>query len=399
MNLSKRMSTISESVTLKLNALVESMKADGVPIINLTAGEPDFGAPEEAKKAIIKAVEQGKNKYAPVAGVNELRSCVAQKTNLQQPSISSPWTAANVLITNGAKQALYNTFLSIMNETDEVLIPEPYWLSYPEMVKIAGGCPKAIETRPQDGFKLTPDVLRRSVSSWTKAIVLNSPSNPTGAVYSRDEYRALADVLLQKPFENVWIISDEIYDRIEYTDGQFSSFLGAAPELQNRVVTINGMSKVFAMTGWRVGWIVANSELIKATAKLQGQSTSGVNSLAQWASIAALDAKTSTFPEQLEKYKSRRAIALDILQECGKIEVVEPMGAFYVFVGLKNLLSRYESAIEWSEHLLKEKGVAVVPGNAFGRSDYVRISFATDEKSIEEGCKKFVQFAEESLTI
>lgn len=393
--LSKRLDGVSESATLKLNATVQAMKAQGVNVVNLTAGEPDFFVPQAAKDAVEEAMKSNQSKYTPVAGIPELRAAVAAKTNAQQAEVSKtdPWKASNVVVSNGGKQALFNTFLALLDAGDEVLIPSPYWLSYPEMVKIAGGIPKFIHAPFSQGFKIRPEQLKAALGPKVKMIVLNSPSNPTGAMYSKEEYAALAEVLLNTPgAEKIWVISDEIYDRIMLGDVPFCSFLNAAPELKNRTVTVNGMSKSAAMTGWRIGWSVAPEIVTQAIATLQGQSTSGINSLAQWASLAALKLPESDFADQVLHYKKRRDLVLEILKKASKMEVIPPGGAFYVFVGIGQYLRAGEDSIAFAQRLLEEAKVATVPGTPFGEPEFLRLSFASDEKSLQEGCTRIVNY-------
>jgi aspartate aminotransferase len=389
-----RLEGVSESATLKLNAMVQTMKAQGVDVVNLTAGEPDFFVPEEAKKAVVDALNSNKSRYTPAAGIPEFREAVAEKTNLQQPNVakSQPWKLADVVITNGGKQALFNTFLALLNPGDEVLIPSPYWLSYPEMVKIAEGTPRFLHAPFSQNFKITPAQLKEGITSKTKILVLNSPSNPTGEMYSREEFRALAEVLIAAENKNIWVISDEIYDRITFGSVKFCSFLDSAPELRNRTVTVNGMSKSAAMTGWRIGWSVAPSELTSAMITLQGQSTSNINALAQWASVAALKLPDSYFEGNAKTYLRRRNLALEILQKSPKIEVKSPDGAFYIFLGIRQYLKAGEDSFGFAERLLSEAKVAVVPGTPFGEPGFVRLSFALDDRSLQDGCERIVKF-------
>lgn len=392
--LSARLDVITESATLKLNALVQSMKADGVDVINLSAGEPDFAPPEEAKRAAIEAVEKNQSKYAPVPGMPELRQLVADKTNRQQPDVAKdqPWEAADVVVSNGGKHALYNTFQALLNEGDEVLIFAPFWLTYPESVKLAGGTPKFVKTTAETGFRVTPEQLKEAIGPKTKAVIFNSPSNPTGSMYSHDEYAALGEVL--KEHENVWVISDEIYDRIVLGDTPFASFLNAAPYLRDRCVTSNGMSKSAAMTGWRIGWTVGPRDFTKGVTRLQGQSTSGINTLAQWASIASLKLPESEFADNVTAFRKRRDLALEILGKSGKLKLIPPQGAFYAFVGVEDCLKEGEDALGFAERLLQEAKVAVVPGTPFGEPHYVRLSFATDDRTLQEGCERIVRYLE-----
>jgi aspartate aminotransferase len=374
---------------------VQALKAQGVNVINLTAGEPDFAVNELAKQAVMDAVHTNKSKYTPVPGIPELRTLVAQKTNGQQPSIakSHPWKAANVVVANGGKQAIFNTLFALLDSGEEVLIPAPYWLSYPDMTKLVGGVPRFIHAGFESGFKITPNQLKQALQesgSKARVLVLNSPSNPTGAMYSKKEFAALGKVILETPTaKDLWVISDEIYDQITFGEVEFCSFLESTPELRDRVVTVNGMSKSAAMTGWRIGWTVAHEELTSALITLQGQSTSGINSLAQWASVAALKASSAEQELHARIYRRRRDLALEILKKTGKLKVRAPEGAFYFFVGLEGMK---EDSIAFSERLLNEAKVAVVPGTPFGAPDYIRLSFATDDDTLREGCERIVKF-------
>jgi aspartate aminotransferase len=394
MKLAKRLEGIAESATLKLNATVQAMKAQGVDVVNLTAGEPDFFVPEAGKKAAIEAIQTNQSKYTPVPGILQLRQAVADKTNRQQPEVAKqpqgPWKPEHVVVSNGGKQALFNVFMAMLSPGDEVLIPSPYWLSYPEMVRIAEATPRLIEAPLSQGFKISPDQLKQALKASggrARILILNSPSNPTGAVYSRRELQALGEVLRSTPeARDLWVVSDEIYDRIMFTDEPFCSFLSAVPEWAHQTVTVNGMSKSGAMTGWRVGWTVAPKELTHALITLQGQCTSNVNAPAQWASVAALKLPESDFADQVRSYHARRDLCLDILKKAGKIELFAPGGAFYLFVGVG------EESISFAERLLEKAKVAVVPGTPFGAPNFIRLSFASDERSLKEGCERIVKF-------
>jgi aspartate aminotransferase len=400
--LSRRLDGVSESATLKLNALVNQMKAQGIDVVNLTAGEPDFAVPDAAKKAVHDAVETNKSKYTPTPGIPELREAIVRKTNAQQPSVAKtqPWKTSDVIVSNGGKQALFNTFLAMLDPGDEVLIPSPYWLSYPEMVKLAGGIPKFVHAPFSQGFKITPQQLKQAVSGShrIKIVVFNSPSNPTGAMYSRAEFAALGKVLLETPgAQGIWVVSDEIYDRIVYNDKgdlPFTSFLEAVPELRDRAVTVNGMSKSAAMTGWRIGWTVAPAALTQGLNTLQGQSTSGICALSQWASVAALGLPESDFAEQVRTYHRRRDLLLEILGKAGKMELFTAQGAFYAFVGVGRYLKSGEDSMGFTERLLEGAKVATVPGTPFGEPEWIRLSYATDERSLREGAERIVKFLE-----
>lgn len=390
--LSSRLSGIAESATLKLNATVQQMKASGQDVVNFSAGEPDFFVPEVAKEAILESLKLNRSKYTPVPGIPELRQAVANKTNLQQPSLKEPWKAAHVVVSNGGKQALFNAMMALIDPSDEVLIPSPYWLSYPEMAKIAGGEPKLIETSLKEGFKLTPAKLEEALGPKSRILILNSPSNPTGAMYTHKEFAALAEVLESPQGKNVWVLSDEIYDRIVFGKVPFCSFLGAAPQLADRTLTLNGMSKSAAMTGWRIGWSVGPLALTQAMITLQGQSTSGINSLAQWASLAALKLPESHFSDQIESFKRRRDLIVGRLGQIAGLKLFIPDGAFYTFVGIEHYLNPGEDSIAFSQRVLEQCGVALVPGTPFGAPDFVRLSFAIDDQAIEQGCDRLIKY-------
>jgi aspartate aminotransferase len=395
--LANRLEGVSESATLKLNAAVQALKAQGVHVVNMAAGEPDFPVHEVAKQAVIDAVKANLSRYTPATGNVDLRAAICRKTNAQQPTATSEahggaWKPADVVVTNGGKQALFNLMLAVVNPGDEVLIPAPYWLSYPEMAKVAGGVPRFIETTIEQGFRVSPDQLKRALTPKTRVLVLNSPSNPTGSVYSKEEFKQLAAVLAGYP--NVIVVSDEIYDRIILGNTPFTSFLEAAPELRSRVVTVNGMSKSAAMTGWRIGWSVAPQWITQGLSTLQGQSTSGINALAQAASLAALALPDEVFDKNQAVYRRRRDLALSILGKSKKLKVFAPGGAFYLFVGVGECLRPGEDSLGFCERLLEAAKVAAVPGTPFGAPDYLRMSFATDEKSIEEACTRLVEFTQ-----
>lgn len=395
---SERSQQIAESLTLKLNSMVGTMKAAGETVFNLTAGEPDFPVPETAKKAAIQAIEENKSKYTPVAGEKIVLQAVANYMNRHQPTLAqkNPWTEKNIVLSNGAKQSLYNAFLILVNRGDEVLIPSPYWLTYPDSVMLVEGKPIFLNTRIEGKFKLNPEQLEKAITPKSKILILNSPGNPTGTVYSKKELRALGEVILKSGNKNLWVVSDEIYSEIVYKEAVFTSFLEAVPELRDRTITLNGMSKSCAMTGWRIGWSCASSEATEQIVKIQGHTTSGINSVAQWATLAGLKLGAETFSPMVSEYQNRRDHVLEILKKSGKIKVCAPEGAFYIFIGIGAKLRPGEDSIGFSERLLKEKKVAVVPGTPFGEPKSVRLSFATDKATLQEGCTRLVNFMEEN---
>ncbi|MBS1960102.1 MAG: pyridoxal phosphate-dependent aminotransferase [Bdellovibrionales bacterium] len=390
MMLATRVRDLNESATLKLNALVNQMRAQGKAVLNMTAGEPDFPPSAVVKQAVIDAVNKNLSKYTPTPGIPELRELVAAKTNKQQPSIKTPWKADDVVVANGGKQAICDAILCLIDRGDEVIIPAPYWLSYPEMVKAAEGTPVAIDAPISQGFKVTPSQLEKSINQRTKLFIINSPSNPTGAMYSKDEMVALGEVL--KRYPHVWVLSDEIYDRIEFTPGSFCSFIEACPELRDRSITVNGLSKSGAMTGWRIGWSLTPPELTKGLVALQGHLTSGICSLSQAAAVASLKEHENAFETHRLQYLHRRNLALEVLRKSAKIKVLEPAGAFYLFVDVAGALGPNQDANGFAERLLQEANVAVVSGVDFGAPTCVRLAFATDDQTIKDACTRLVQF-------
>jgi aspartate aminotransferase len=393
---SHRVSELQESATLKINAIANQLKQEGKSIINLTAGEPDFPVFDEAKNAVIEALGKNLSKYTPTPGIPELRELIAKKTNAQQPSLAmNPWKSTNVMVTNGGKQALFDSILTLIEKGDEVLIPSPYWLSYPEMVKVAEGVSKFIPASFENRFKIKAHDLEKSITSKTKMFIINSPSNPTGSMYTRSELQQLGKVLNQHP--HVWVISDEIYDRIDYSSEGWTSFLEANPQLRERTITVNGMSKSGSMTGWRVGWSVSPDFVTNRLNALQGHSTSGICSLSQAAAVATLKLPHSRFDDQLKEYLNRRNLALEVLKKSAKIKVDEPQGAFYLFIDLSEVFVKEKAGQDangFVQDLLKDEQVAVVSGVDFGASKCIRISFATDSQTLLEGCRRLVRFCE-----
>ncbi len=395
--ISNRMKDVEESATLQLNALAQKLKREGKDIINLTAGEPDFPAPAEAKEAVIQALQNEWSKYTPTAGIPELREKVAKATNRSQPSLQSKhvWSGSEVVLTNGGKQAIFDVVMCLVDSGDEAIIPAPYWVSYPEMVRIADGTAVVIETGFENDFKITPAQLEKAITPKSKIIFLNSPSNPTGTVYSREEYQALGRVLEKHP--GIWILSDEIYELIQYGHNPGVSFLEACPGLWSRTVTLNGLSKSGSMTGWRIGWSVADTKLTQKLIALQGHSTSGISSLSQAAALATLDLPSAYFEQHRQEFERRRDLALACLSNSAKIKVFAPRGAFYVWIQVQDVLKDdkdgiKEDAQKLASRCLQEAQVAVVPGNSFGANNFIRISFACKSDVLQEACNRLVQF-------
>ena len=386
MKLSSRINSLSESLTIAITFLAKKLKDEGKDVISFSAGEPDFDTPEVIKEEAIKAIKEGFTKYTPVAGIEELLQAIADKLERDN---SLKYKTSQIIASNGAKQSLFNLTQALLEKGDEVIIPAPYWVTYPELVKYAEATPVFVETDDNSGFKITPKQLKEAITPKTKMLILTSPSNPTGAIYTREELEALGEVLKGT---DIVVASDEMYEKLVY-DGEFCSAAAVSEDMFQRTVTINGLSKSVAMTGWRFGYLASpNEDLIKAMKKLQSQSTSNINSITQKAAIAGLDGRADADIERMRKvFQQRRDLAVDMLNESDKLSVLKPAGAFYLFVNIKKVS---DDSMEFCKRLLEEKGVAVVPGIGFGSEGYFRFSFATDEESIKEGIRRIKDFVE-----
>ncbi len=398
MRFAQRMNEVRESATLRMNALAQKLKAEGKEVINLTAGEPDFSVPESVNQAVIQAVNSHFSKYTPAAGLPDLRSKVAAHSLRRHPGISEPWQAKHVVITNGGKHALINAMLCTLNPGDEVLIPAPFWVSYPEMSKVCEAVPVILDTDLASGYKLTAHQLEQSLKTLPRAkmLILNSPSNPTGVLYSKEEFQALGQVIEKYASKDFWIISDEIYEEITFDGKPFCSFLEACPSLQNQTITINGLSKSAAMTGWRVGWSLAPADITEKMITLQGQSTSNISGLGQKAALAALDLPASYYENNRKIYQTRRDLCLQILRQEPDLDLLIPGGAFYLFIGVKKFLKPHQDVGSFCESLLEKGCVAGVSGAPFGQAHSLRFSFASDEKVLRQGMQQFIQFLREN---
>ena len=382
--LTDRVNTLSESITIAISTLAQELKAQGKNILSFSAGEPDFDTPQVIKDAAIKAINDGFTKYTAVDGIPELKAAVALKLKRDNGLEYKP---NQIIVNNGAKHSLYNLFACTIQQGDEVIIPAPYWVTYPELVKYCGGTVVEIETHDNSGFKITPEQLKAALTPKTKMLILTSPSNPTGAVYSREELTALGKVL---EGTDVIVASDEMYEKLIY-DGEFTSAAAVSDDMFKRTVTINGLSKSVAMTGWRFGYMAAaNTELIQATKKLQSQSTSNINSITQKAAIVGLDGSADADIEAMRvQFKARRDEAVKLFNAIDGLSVLSPAGAFYLFVNIKEVSN---DSMEFCKGLLEEQGVAVVPGVGFGSEGYFRFSFATDIESIREGINRIASY-------
>jgi len=391
MNLANRLKAIKPSPTLALNAKAKALIAQGVDVVSLAAGEPDFDTPDFIKQAATDALGQGFTKYTPTSGIQELREAICAKLERDNTLTFAP---DQVLVTVGAKHAIYNFFQALLNEGDEVIILAPYWVSYPEMVQLAGGKPVIVETREEDGFAPDPDAIRRALTPRTKAVVLNSPSNPSGAVFSRAALEGIAQALRG---HDCLVVSDDIYEKLLY-QGQFLNIGNVAPDLVPRLVVINGMSKAFSMTGWRMGYAAGPKWLLSGMQMIQDQSTSNAASFVQKAALAALKGPSDFFVPMVEEYRGRRDLVVDALNSIEGVRCRRPEGAFYVLPNVRGLLGRsYKGApltgsVQVSEILLNDFRVAAMPGAPFGAEGYIRMSFATSREQLRKGLERFREF-------
>ncbi|OHD85954.1 MAG: aspartate aminotransferase [Sulfuricurvum sp. RIFCSPLOWO2_02_FULL_43_45] len=382
--LTDRVNILSESITIAISTLAQELKAQGKNILSFSAGEPDFDTPQVIKDAAIKAINDGFTKYTAVDGIPDLKAAIALKLKRDNGLEYKP---NQIIANNGAKHSLYNLFACTIQAGDEVIIPAPYWVTYPELVMYCGGTVVEIMTDDASGFKITPEQLKAALTPKTKMLILTSPSNPTGAVYSQEELTALGKVL---EGTNIIVASDEMYEKLIY-DGEFTSAAAVSDDMFQRTVTINGLSKSVAMTGWRFGYMAAaNTEIIQATKKLQSQSTSNINSITQKAAIVGLNGDADADIEAMRvQFKARRDEAVKLFNKVEGLSVLSPAGAFYLFVNIKEVSN---DSMQFCKELLEEQGIAVVPGVGFGSEGYFRFSFATDIESIREGIKRIATF-------
>jgi len=383
MQLNKRIAAIPPSATLKITARAKQMAAEGREVCNFAAGEPDFDTPEPIKQAAAEALASGKTKYAPTPGLPDLRTAIAEKFERDNGLIYSP---DQVVVSNGGKHSIFNIIMAICDEGDEVIIPAPYWLSYPEMVKVAGGTPVAVACPEENGFKMTPDALAAAITPRTRAMILNSPSNPIGVVYTREEMTALAEVAVKN---DMLIVSDEIYEKLVYDGVEHVSVGSLSDSVFEHVITVNGFSKAFAMTGWRLGYFAGPSEVVKAVGAFQSHSTSGANTFAQWGALAALKLTNDDLAPMVAAFAERRACLYDRLSAMDGVTCGKPMGAFYA---LPNISSFGLDSTTFTQRLLEEQGVAAVPGAPFNADANIRLSYACSLDTINEGLDKLEAF-------
>lgn len=383
MQLAARVGQVPPSLTLAIAAKAKAMKAEGIDICSFSAGEPDFDTPAHIKAAAEKALEEGKTRYGPAAGELKLREAIARKLRDQNGLC---YEAENVIVTNGGKQSLFNMMLALIDDGDEVIIPAPYWLSYPEIVKLAGGTPVIVPTDVSTGYKITPEQLRLSITPQTKLFILNSPSNPTGMVYTPAEIKALAEVVVE---QDILVVSDEIYEKILYDGAEHLSIGAVGAEVFNRTMISSGFAKAFSMTGWRVGYLAGPVEIIKAVTTIQGHSTSNVCTFAQYGAIAALEGSQDCVEQMRLAFAERREVMFERLNAIPGLNCPKPQGAFYMF---PNISQTGLKSLAFCDALLENSQVAVIPGIAFGADDCIRLSYATDMVSIEKGMDRLEKF-------
>jgi aspartate aminotransferase len=392
--LADSLARIKPSATMAVADKARVLKAAGRDVIGLGAGEPDFDTPPNIKQAAMKAIERGETKYTAVDGIPELKAAVARKFKRENDLEYKP---NQISVGVGSKHVIYNALMATLNRGDEVIIPAPAWVSYPEMVLLAGGTPVEVKTTAEAGYKLAPEALARAITPRSKWLILNSPSNPTGSAYSRDEMKALTEVLVKHP--QVHVMTDDIYEHLVYDDFQFSTVAQVEPDLYDRTLTVNGVSKAYCMTGWRIGFAGGPEALIKAMATVQSQSTSSPCSVSQWASVEALDGPKDFIPKHNKAFKERRDLVVSMLNQAKGLHCPTPVGAFYVFPSCAGTMGKVapsgktiENDQDFVTELLEAEGVAVVQGSAFGFGPNFRISYATAASALQEACQRIQRF-------
>ncbi|WP_129597411.1 pyridoxal phosphate-dependent aminotransferase [Anaerophilus nitritogenes] len=385
--LSKKNMEISSSITLAITAKAKKMKEDGVDVISFGAGEPDFNTPKHIRDAAIDALDKGLTGYTAASGLPKLKEAICEKLKKENNLI---YKTENVVVSNGAKHSLYNALQAICNPEDEVIVALPYWVSYTELVKLADATPILVHTKEEDGFKYTKESLEKVITENTKAIILNSPNNPTGTVYTKDELKMIADLALKN---NIYIISDEIYEKLTY-EGEHISIASLGDEIKKLTIVVNGMSKAYAMTGWRIGYLACEKEIAKIITNIQSHATSNPNTMAQYASIVALEEDQEPIQKMVEAFLERRNYMVKTINSIENLSCRNPEGAFYVMVNISKIIGKtfkgykINGSMDLAEYLLDKVNVAVVPGIAFGADEYIRLSYATSLENIKEGLKR-----------
>jgi aspartate aminotransferase len=393
MALAKRTAQISSSLTLAITAMAKKMKAEGIDVVGFGAGEPDFNTPEYIIDAAKEALDKGFTKYTPNSGIPQLKEAICKKF-LEDNGLK--YEPSQIIVSNGAKHSLYNAMLALVDEGDEVIIPSPYWLTYPELVKMCGGIPVFVDTQ-EDGFKLTPKKLQEAITPKTKALILNSPSNPSGIVYTQEELWALAEVIEKT---GIYVISDEIYEKLVYDGYKHYSIAAYSPKLYNQTIVVNGVSKTYSMTGWRIGYLAADKEIAQAIDNMQSHCTSNASSISQYATVAALNQKTDFLDKMVKTFDERRKLIVELINALPYVSCIEPKGAFYVMVNISKILGKtiegqvIDSAQKAAELLLKVAKIAVVPCESFGAPEFIRLSYAISKEDIQKGLNRFKEFLE-----
>lgn len=392
MMLSKKAMEISPSLTLAITAKAKKMKAEGIDVIGFGAGEPDFNTPKNIQQAAIKAIEAGQTRYTAASGIIELKEAIVNKLKIDN---SLTYKTSQIIISTGAKQCLANVFQAILNPGDEVLIGAPYWVSYPELVQLADGVATFVETQESNSFKLTVEALEKAVNGKTKAMILNSPNNPTGTAYTKEELEKIA-TFAQK--HDIIIISDEIYEKLLYGESGHISIASLSEDAYNRTIVINGVSKAYAMTGWRIGYAAASEKITSLMSNIQSHTTSNPCSISQYASVEALNGDQSEVERMKQEFKKRRDFMVDRINSINNLSCVKPEGAFYVMVNISKVLNKemdgklIKDSLTFSDLLLEKEKVAVIPGIAFGVDDFIRLSYATSMENIEKGLNRIEDF-------
>ena len=392
MDLSNKAMEINPSITLEITAKAKELKESGVDVVSFGAGEPDFNTPKNIMEAAIKSMEEGKTKYTPTSGIIELREAICKK--LKEDN-NLHYNSNQIIVSTGAKQCLADAFMAILNPGDEVIVPIPYWVSYPELIKLADGMPVFVEGKEENDYKYTLESLNKVVNNNTKAIIINSPNNPTGTVYSIEELKEIAEFAKK---HDLIIISDEIYEKLIYDGKKHVSVASLSEDAYNRTIVINGFSKSYAMTGWRLGYAAGNAEVIKLMTSVQSHVTSNANSIAQYAGVEALNGPKDEIEKMVGKFEERRNLMIDRIKNITGLSVIRPEGAFYVMINLENYLGKsinenvINNSVDFSRELLEHEKVAVIPGSAFGLDKYIRLSYATSEELILKGLDRIESF-------
>ena len=392
--LADALSRVKPSATIAVTQKARDLKGQGRDIISLSVGEPDFDTPDNIKEAAIAAIRRGETKYPPVSGINPLREAIAGKFKRENNLDYKP---SQVIVGTGGKHILFNAFMATLNPGDEVIVTAPYWVSYPEMVALCGGTAVVVQTKMEHGFKLQPEDLERAITPRTKWVVLNSPSNPSGAAYTREELKKVTDVLVRHP--HVWVLPDDMYEHLTYGDFKFVTPAEIEPALYDRTLTMNGVSKAYAMTGWRIGYAAGPEQLIKAMDMIQGQQTSGACTIAQWASVEALNGPQDFIATSRKAFQARRDLVVSMLGQAKHLKCPSPEGAFYVFPSCADAMGKktpggkvLQTDQDFVTELLEAEGVATVQGSAFGTGPNFRVSYATSDKVLEDACTRIQRF-------